>query len=809
VPPANAFPGYKILREIHRGGQGVVYEAIQQSTRRKVAIKVMKEGPLAVAADQARFEREVHILGRLNHPNIVAIHESGVVSGNHFFVMDYISGQSLDEYIRTTPRSVPEILRLFVKACEAVNAAHLRGIIHRDLKPSNIRVDAEGEPHILDFGLAKTLLGDSESSMMTLTGQFMGTLAWASPEQAEAIPSKIDLRTDVYSLGVILYQMLTGRFPYEVSGSIRDVLERIIRVEPARPSTIRKQVNDEVETIVLKCLTKERDRRYQSAGELGRDIRRYLAGEPIEAKRDSAWYILTKTMRRHRVPAVFGLVLAVLLLGFAATMTVAYGQVREEARKAELVTSFLDGILTSIDPDIDPALLLADSGRPLNKALRETADTASRRIAELEDEPEVQARVRHSLGRLYINLGQYAEAEPHLRSAAETRRQIYGDQHAATAESLNFLAWALKERGTYDQAEQSYTEALAIRRGVLGDSHLAVAETLNGLGQLYYVQRRYAEAEPPLRRALDLRRQLGAQERDIASSIANLGSLLRDAGRLEEAEPLLRDALALRQKLFGDKHFHTVVSKNKLGLLLWEKGDLAPARDLLEAALQDRVALLGDRHPHVAVSLNNLALVLQDQGLYAEAVQRFEAALRLWRETLGPQHPTVGHGLTNLAAALHQLGEHDADVAPCQEALAILPADSAQWAQALGLLGRLHLEHGDAPVAEPLLRTALERSQQTLGAGHRRTVLAERDLACCLTALGRFDDAEPLLLESYPQIKAAFGDRHRETVRAVEALVRLYTDWDKPSEADRYRALLPNDDPPPEPARPSEHLPGD
>ncbi len=796
IAPPDIFPGYKILREIHRGGQGVVYQAIQQSTRRKVAIKVVKEGPHAAAADLARFEREVHVLGQLNHPNIVAIHESGVASGNAFFVMDYISGQPLDEYVRTTPRPLSEILTLCVKVCEAVNAAHLRGIIHRDLKPSNIRVDADGEPHVLDFGLAKTLLGDTESSMVTLTGQFMGSLPWASPEQAEAVPSKIDVRTDVYSLGVILYQVLTGRFPYEVSGSIRDVLNRIIRVEPVRPSTIHKQVNDEVETIVLKCLAKERERRYQSAGELARDIRHYLDDEPIEAKRDSAWYLLTKTVRRHRVPAGFGLALLVLLIGFATTMTFAYGRVREEARKAELVASFLDGIVTTVDPDIESELLALDSGRPLNKALRDTADAASRRIAELADEPEVQARVRQSLGRLYINLGQYGDAEKHLRAALETRRQRYGNSHPGTAESEHFLAWVLKERGAFDEAERLYTEALGVRQDLSGDHHLAVAETLNGLGQLYYVQRRYADAEPYLRSALDLRRRLGAAERDIASSVANLGSLLRDAGRLDEAEPLLRDALAWRQKLFGDKHFHTVVSKNKLGLLLREKGDLPAAHDLLEAALSDRRALLGDRHPHVAVSLNNLALVLQDEGRYAEAVQDFQDALSLWRATLDPQHPTVGRGLTNLAAALHQLGEHEADIASCEEALGILRTDSADRAQALTLLGRLHLDHGDPAAAEALLRSAVALSERTLGVEHRRTALATRDLASCLVAQGRFADAEPLLLESYPLIRAAFGEHGRETMRAVEGLVQLYTAWDKPSEADRYRGFLPTDNPP-------------
>jgi len=332
--PSPSIPGYELVKEAHRGGQGVVYQAIQKSTKRRVAIKVMHEGPFAGPPDKARFEREVQVLGQLNHPNIVNIHDSGTAAGSFYYVMDYISGRSLDDYVTLSKPSLDDTLRLFAKICEAVNAAHLRGVIHRDLKPSNIRIDADGEPHILDFGLAKIATGQvtegTRPQVMTLTGQFFGSLPWASPEQAEAIPSKIDLRTDVYSLGVIFYHMLTARFPYKVVGNIRDVMDRIMNTEPARPSTIRVaagpragRINDEIDTIVLKSLAKERDRRYQSAGELGRDVRHYLAGEPIEAKRDSAWYVLKKSLRRYKVPAAFAaslMVLITLALGVSVSL---------------------------------------------------------------------------------------------------------------------------------------------------------------------------------------------------------------------------------------------------------------------------------------------------------------------------------------------------------------------------------------------------------------------------------------------------------------------------------------------------------
>jgi WD40 repeat protein/tRNA A-37 threonylcarbamoyl transferase component Bud32 len=296
-----AIAGHPITRKIYEGGQGIVYQGVHKTTKRKVAIKVMKEGPFASRQDRARFEREVEILGQLNHPSIVAIHDSGVASGRCYFVMDYIPGRPLHEWIEAGGHPVEQTLRLFRSICEAVNAAHLRGIIHRDLKPGNIRIDVDDQPHVLDFGLAKVAAG-AEATIMTATGQFLGSVPWASPEQAESAPAKIDTRTDVYSLGVILFQMLTGTFPYDVTGSMHEVLDRIIHTPPVHPGAYRRDLDNEVETIILKCLSKERERRYQTAGELARDIGHYLSNEAIEAKRDSTLYILRKYLRRHRFP---------------------------------------------------------------------------------------------------------------------------------------------------------------------------------------------------------------------------------------------------------------------------------------------------------------------------------------------------------------------------------------------------------------------------------------------------------------------------------------------------------------------------
>jgi WD40 repeat protein/serine/threonine protein kinase len=322
----DAIPGYRILSEIHRGGQGVVYQAVQQSTKRTVAIKVLREGPFAGPRDKARFEREVQILGQMNHPHIVTIHDSGTAAGRFYLVMSYIPGQPLDAYVRERRLTVEQTLRLFARICEAVSAAHLCGVIHRDLKPGNILVDSNGNPHVLDFGLAKvapqSASDEQRMPALTMTGHFMGSLPWASPEQAEGISGTIDLRSDVYALGVLLFQMLTGRFPYEVAGPMRTVLDNIVRAEPIRPSSVRRGLDDEVDTIVLKAVAKERQRRYQSVDSLRQDILHYLSGEPIEAKRESTWYVFKKTARRYRAPIAVVILFGVLVTAFAVNRAV-------------------------------------------------------------------------------------------------------------------------------------------------------------------------------------------------------------------------------------------------------------------------------------------------------------------------------------------------------------------------------------------------------------------------------------------------------------------------------------------------------
>lgn len=342
--------GYEIEGEIHRGGQGVVYRAIQKSTKRKVAIKVLLDGAFASTAARRRFEREVELAASLNHPHIVVVFDSGQTLDRHqYCVMDLVEGTPLDEHVRESGLKLSDVLRLFDLVCAAVAHAHQRGVIHRDLKPSNILVENNGTPRILDFGLAK-LSSDSPDSFLSLTGQVFGTLPYMSPEQAKGQTSAVDTRSDVYALGVILYELLTGNYPYPVVGALADVLRNIAEAEPQQPRSWSKKsshtsnvspstshrINNELETIILKAISKEPDRRYPSADSFREDISRYLSGSPVLAKRDSALYVLRKLATRHWYATAVLTVLLIAMIGFSLISLDFYRQSRIAVGEKEI-----------------------------------------------------------------------------------------------------------------------------------------------------------------------------------------------------------------------------------------------------------------------------------------------------------------------------------------------------------------------------------------------------------------------------------------------------------------------------------------
>lgn len=503
--PIDAFPGYDILREIHRGGQGVVYQALQKTTKRKVAIKLIHGGPFTGASGRGRFEREVQILGQLNHPNIVGILDSGVAKdGSFYYVMDYISGRSLDEVLRSSKEHghVRETISLFIKVCDAVNAAHLRGVIHRDLKPANIRIDNNGEPIVVDFGLAKIATPDianpdQGARVMTATGQFIGSLPWASPEQAEGASGAIDVRTDVYSLGVMLYQMLTGKFPYIVVGNMRDVLENILRAQPSRPSTLRKQINNEVETIILKCLAKERDRRYQNAGELARDLRHYLSGEPIEAKRDSGLYVISKTLSRYKGTVAAASILLAALCIFAVAITIMY---RESERQRGLVAEAQAQTRLALDAETRERRRADGNARQVFEFAVTTTFAAADQIAMLQGgTPALRSLVAGSLIRLKALEPQFSAEPQMLRTLAEAYHRL----------SLFQSDLYDGREGDEKDAIENHERAASIRRTLVEANpeswilHYDYAQSLQRSAMLLQSRRDYSAARQGLEVALE------------------------------------------------------------------------------------------------------------------------------------------------------------------------------------------------------------------------------------------------------------------------------------------------------------------
>jgi serine/threonine protein kinase/ABC-type transport system substrate-binding protein len=607
-PPIDSIEGYQITKELHRGGQGVVYQAIQKSTRRKVALKVMLEGPFASEKTKRRFEREVELIASLHHPNIVSVFDTGVSHGKYWFAMDYIRGRPLDQYAAGKDLSIERALQLFAKICEAVNYAHQRGVIHRDLKPGNIMVDDQGEPHVLDFGLAKVAgaeaFGDSRPMLVSVTGQVVGTLPYMSPEQAKGDPSQIDIRTDVYSLGVMLYELLTGKYPYVVVGQMADVLHNIQEAEPRRPSTIRRQIKNELETVLLKALAKDRQRRYQSAAELGRDLQHYLSGAPIEAKRDSGLYLLKKSLSRHRRPLAAGAVVLCLLIavgGVSLWKIAQIGQSRatEESRRVlqeawslARERGDLRGALTELERFASPRVTSADyflvkgaitTSCALEAHIDDKPGLTRQAIAEFQDAHAAAGGQRFWDGSSVLNSfseNQSAGSASALRAAAGL--VMLNDWESSTRQENDKLAtdaWKL-----YSAAEQ-----VENRMGKsMGAAWDPVPPAFNSARDPLTQKKLHEESPAEARQRAD-------ENAEIVRLIANpVESLVRGSGqRLESrfvTELVFDDLFALNQEL------HLVANDNLVSAVGQDPNDRRRwTIDLNAAALwHDGVPLTAD-----------------------------------------------------------------------------------------------------------------------------------------------------------------------------------------------------------------------
>jgi serine/threonine protein kinase len=778
--------GYRIIRKIGAGGMGIVFEAEQQHPRRSVAVKVIRGGQYIDEYQVKLFQREAQALALLKHPGIAAIHDAGRTSdGQHFFVMELVHGVRLLEYVngyrldgKQTPSDVKERLQLFLKICAAINYAHQRGVIHRDLKPSNILVtdeserdgtdssmQRESEVKILDFGLARiTDMDVAVPTIISEVGQIKGTLPYMSPEQIRGKPEDIDIRSDVYSLGVILYELLTDQSPYDVSlATLPEAIRIICEEAPKNLSRSWSEVHSleetkhpkfsrDIEIIVLKALEKDPKRRYQSVASLAEDVERYLTDQPISARPPSTIYQFRKLVARHK--AVFGFIVSlfVLLLGFAVTMTVQSARIARERNRAQTeaetatqVSDFLVNLFEVSDPS-------EAKGKTITA--REILDDGAEKITkELNDQPLIQARLMDTIGQIYQKLGLYDSASSLLENALKIRKQALGDKHLEVASSLSNLGWVLRVKGDLEEAERLTRDSLKMRRNLLGEEHIDVAKSLNELAGVLSNKGDLDGAESLVRESLALHRKLlGEEHLDVAVLLTNLGQTLRNKGDLEESEKLLRESLAINRKLIGNESLEVARTLNNLALVLSHKSDWDEVEKLIRESLTILRKFLGDEHPNLAPLINNLAEVLQRKGNYDGAVPLLRESLALRRKFLGDEHPFIG-------LAMFMLGE--------------------------GLIYK-----GDFYEAEPILRESVERLQKAYPKGDLRRAFAEGYLGICLAELQRFKEAESLLVESLPIFMAKYGKKMNRTRKVLNSIIDLYEALDKPNKVAEYRAKL-------------------
>ncbi len=775
---------YQVVREIDRGGMGTVYLAVRADDEyeRRVAIKVLRrDGDSAEISHRFRIERQ--ILARLDHPNIAKLYESGTTADDRlYFVMEYVEGERIDLYCDRHRLTLRQRLELFRKVLTAVQFAHQNLVVHRDLKPGNILVTADGEPKLLDFGIAKLLQPEPGlSATVTGVGQRLMTPEYASPEQVCAEP--ITTASDVYSLGVLLYELLTGHLPYRLKSRQQEEIQRVIcgqepdkpssavsRVEEIRarggtpveltpavvsrargeePRRLRRRLSGDLDNIVLMALRKEPQHRYASVEQLSGDLRRHLEGRPVRAHKDTFAYRTGKFLVRRKKVVAAALFAILFLAGGVRYRELQQREITRARDRAQRVSEFLIELFEISDPS---------EARGNSVTAREILDRGARRIGrQLREEPELQAALMNTMGQVYMKLGLYETAAPLLETALAQRREVYGE-HPEVAESLRGMAALRFSQGDYDAAEPFSREALAMTRELLGAEHRDIAGALNDLAMVRYQKGDYERAEALFHESLAMQRRLpDASHRDVTATLENLAILLRDQGDYDGAEPLFRESLAIGREHLGSDHPSVARALNNLALLLYSKEDYATAEPLFRESLAMARELLGDEHPNVARPLNNLALTLQARGEYDAAESLLRESLAIRRKHLGADHPGVALALNSLALLLYYKGDYDAAEPLFRESLAmarqLLGDEHLNVARALSNLALVPQARGDYDAAESLLRESLAIRSKHLDADHPDVARILCTLAVLLQAQGEYVAAEPLAREAVHSLR--------------------------------------------------------
>ena len=822
---------YRIEQRLGEGGMGTVYRAVRadREFEQRVAVKILRADLLDGEWVQ-RFRAERQILARLEHANVARLIDGGTTeNGRPYLVMEYIEGQPLDRYCDRQDISLERRLELFRKICAAVHVAHQNLIVHRDLKPANILVGEDGEPKLLDFGIAK-LLQPRESVhtlVATLPGMGPMTLSHASPEQIRG--QTITTASDVYSLGVVLYELLAGRLPYPAADGydLQQMATEICELESPPPSSVttyasrwQRRLTGDLDMICLKALRKEAEHRYASAEQLANDLRRYQRRLPVIAQGDAWRYRSAKFLRRHRLAVAAAALITTLTAGFIITLLVQRQQIQQKQRSSQEVARLMIDLFDNADPD-----------RALGERLtaRELLDRGARSMqGRLDDEPEVRATLLETLGQVYRKLGLLAEAEPLLEEALELRRDTRGPRDPVTAETLRQLgdrdfsaghyaraeqrfrealvslgarpgaplaltlggiARTLRAQGDLDAASDHFDRALEAGRASLDDEDPVIARILQGRAGLEQEQGDLQAAQESLERALAIYRQAhGERHPEVAGTMQSIAMVLADRQLFTESDALFGDVLALQRQFYDGPHPALATTLDSLASSLFARGRFKDAEPLALEALEIRRQIYGDDHSRVARSINLLGLIRASEGQGDEAERLFRQAIDVWQRLRGTDHPEIIGVLANLGELLVQRGQLDAGAEHLEEALRISRAvygeDHVQPAILSTTLGKARDLQGDLAGAEALYRQALPVLESSLGPRHARVATLRQNLGVVLRSADRLPEAEAEILKALAIYRETYDADHYFVAITLKNLATVLRDQGRFEEAE-------------------------